>query len=134
MSSLKSYIKSFLCTFIIILSFSSVLEVASKETFNTFKVKILNNEEVVSIEKNNDLITTQEKEGLNEIINKLNKYRVLSQEERDYIQECELNVIRKKLGEAQFEEYRRLIEKRSSGAEFQQPERFRLYELEKMLR
>ena len=128
MSSLKSYIKSFLCTFIIILSFSSVLEVASAYSpEEARKIELF-------IEKNNDLITTQEKEGLNEIINKLNKYRVLSQEERDYIQECELNVIRKKLGEAQFEEYRRLIEKRSSAAEFQQPERFRLYELEKMLR
>ena len=86
------------------------------------------------IEKNNDLITSEEKENLNEIISKLNKYKVLSQEEREYIQECELNVIRKKLGDAQFEEYKKLIEKRSSGAEFQQPERFRLYELEKMLR
>ncbi|MBX9138514.1 MULTISPECIES: hypothetical protein [unclassified Clostridium] len=86
------------------------------------------------IEKNNDLITSEEKENLNEIISKLNKYIVLSQEEREYIQECELNVIRKKLGDAQFEEYKKLIEKRSSGAEFQQPERFRLYELEKMLR
>lgn len=86
------------------------------------------------IEKNNDLITSEEKENLNEIISKLNKYIVLSQEEREYIQECELNVIRKKLGGAQFEEYKKLIEKRSSGAEFQQPERFRLYELEKMLR
>ena len=86
------------------------------------------------IEKNNDLITSEEKENLNEIISKLNKYIVLSQEEREYIQECELNVIRKKLGDAQFEEYKKLIEKRSSGAEFQQPERFILYELEKMLR
>ncbi|WP_195988838.1 hypothetical protein [Clostridium sp. D53t1_180928_C8] len=86
------------------------------------------------IEKNNDLITSEEKENLNEIISKLNKYIVLSQEEREYVQECELNVIRKKLGDAQFEEYKKLIEKRSSGAEFQQPERFRLYELEKMLR
>ena len=86
------------------------------------------------IEKNNDLISAEEKENLNEIILKLNKYMVLSQEEREYIQECELNVIRKKLGDAQFEEYKKLIEKRASGAEFQQPERFRLYELEKMLR
>lgn len=86
------------------------------------------------IEKNNDLISTEEKENLKEIILKLDKYMVLSQEEREYIQECELNVIRKKLGDAQFEEYKRLIEKRSSGVEFQQPERFRLYELEKMLK
>ena len=86
------------------------------------------------IEKNNDLISAEEKENLNEIILKLNKYMVLSQEEREYIQECELNVIRKKLGDAQFEEYKKLIEKRASGAEFQQPERFRLYELEKLLR
>ena len=86
------------------------------------------------IKKNNDLISAEEKENLNEIILKLNKYMVLSQEEREYIQECELNVIRKKLGDAQFEEYKKLIEKRASGAEFQQPERFRLYELEKLLR
>lgn len=86
------------------------------------------------IKKNNDLISNEEKESLNEIISKLNKHRVLLQKEREYIQECELNVIRKKLGDAQFEEYKKLIEKRSSGAEFSQPERFRLYELEKMLR
>ena len=88
------------------------------------------------IEKNDDLISEEEKENLNQIISKLNKYMVLSQEEREYIQECELNVIRKKLGDAQFEEYKKLIiEKRKYlGAEFQQPERFRLYELEKMLR
>lgn len=88
----------------------------------------------IFIEKNDDLISAEEKENLNQIILKLNKYMVLSQEEREYIQECELNVIRKKLGDAQFEEYKKLIEKRASGAEFQQPERFRLYELEKMLR
>ena len=81
----------------------------------------------VFIEKNDDLISAEEKENLNQIISKLNKYIVLSQEEREYIQECELNVIRKKLGDAQFEEYKKLIEKRSSGAEFQQTERFMLY-------
>ena len=83
------------------------------------------------IDKNEDLLSSEEKDNLSEIIN---KYVVLSQEEREYIRECELNVIRKKLGDAQFEEYKKLIEKRASGAEFQQPERFRLYELEKMLR
>lgn len=86
------------------------------------------------IDKNEDLLSSEEKDNLSEIINKLNKYVVLSQEEREYIRECELNVIRKKLGDAQFEEYKKLIEKRASGTEFQQPERFRLYELEKMLR
>ena len=88
----------------------------------------------IFIEKNGDLISTDEKENLNQINSKLNKYMMLAKEEREYIQECELNVIRKKLGDAQFEEYKKLIEKRSSGVEFQQPERFRLYELEKMLR
>jgi len=86
------------------------------------------------IEKNNDLLSSEEKSNLNDIVIKLNKYNTLSQEEREYIRECELNVIRKKLGDAQFEEYKKLIEKRASGAEFQQPERFRLYELEKLLR
>ena len=76
------------------------------------------------IDKNEDLLSSEEKDNLSEIINKLNKYVVLSQEEREYIRECELNVIRKKLGDAQFEEYKKLIEKRASGAEFQQPERY----------
>ena len=43
-------------------------------------------------------------------------------------------MIRNKLGEEKFNEYCKLIEKRSSSAEFTQPERFRLYELEKELR
>ena len=76
------------------------------------------------IEKNNDLLSSEEKSNLNDIVIKLNKY----------IRECQLSIIRKKLGDAQFEEYKKLIEKRSSGSEFQQEERFRLYELEKLLR
>ena len=39
-------------------------------------------------------------------------------------------MIRNKLGEEKFNEYCKLIEKDSS-AEFTQPERFRLYELER---
>ena len=66
------------------------------------------------IDKNEDLLSSEEKDNLSEIINKLNKYVVLSQEEREYIRECELNVIRKKPGDAQFEEYKKLIEKRAS--------------------
>ena len=86
------------------------------------------------IEKNNDLLSSEEKSNLNDIVIKLNKYNTLSQEEREYIRECQLSIIRKKLGDVQFEEYKKLIEKRSSGSEFQQEERFRLYELEKLLR
>ena len=86
------------------------------------------------IEKNNDLLSSEEKSNLNDIVIKLNKYNTLSQEEREYIRECQLSILRKKLGDAKFEEYKKLIEKRSSGSEFQQEERFRLYELEKLLR
>lgn len=86
------------------------------------------------IEKNNDLLSSEEKSNLNDIASKLNKYNKLSQEEREYIRECQLSIIRKKLGDSQFEEYKKLIEKRSSGVEFEQNERFRLYELEKLLR
>ena len=39
----------------------------------------------IFIEKNGDLISTDEKENLNQIISKLNKYMMLSQEEREYI-------------------------------------------------
>ena len=65
---------------------------------------------------------------------KLLNYEILTQEEKDYLRECYLNMIRNKLGEEKFNEYCKLIEKRSSSAEFTQPERFRLYELEKELR
>ena len=86
------------------------------------------------IEKNNDLLSSEEKSNLNDIASKLNKYNKLSQEEREYIRECQLSIIRKNLGDSQFDEYKKLIEKRSSGVEFEQNERFRLYELEKLLR
>ena len=128
MDKYKKYIKLVLFTIIIALDLNCFVKVpvaCSPEEGKKLEA---------FIEKNDALISSEEKENLNEIILKLNKYKVLSQEEREYIQECELNVIRKKLGDAQFEEYKKLIEKRASGVEFQQPERFRLYELEKMLR
>lgn len=86
------------------------------------------------IEKNKDLISKESQDYLYGLKEKLDRCMVLSQEETEYIRECHLEVIRKKLGDAQFEEYKKLIEKRSSDAEFTQPERFRLYELEKMLK
>lgn len=128
MSNYKKYIQFLIAIIVTTISLNSFTE--SKLACSPEEGKKLE----LFIEKNNDLISTEDKENLNKIILKLNKYMVLSQEEREYIQECELNVIRKKLGDVQFEEYKKLIEKRSSGAEFQQPERFRLYELEKMLR
>lgn len=118
----------FTCTIIISLSLNLIDN----------KVKAYSPEEANKlqefIKENNDLIGNDEEKYLERIIDKLNKYMVLSQEEREYIQNCELNVIREKLGDTQFEEYKKLIKKRSSGVEFSQIERFRLYELEKMLR
>ncbi len=128
MCNYKKYIKMPLSMIIIILSLNMFINKAY--AFSPEEGKKIEQ----FIEKNNSLISEEEKKNLNEIISKLNKYMALSQEEREYIQECELNIIRKKLGDAQFEEYKTLIEKRSSDAEFQQPDRFRLYELEKMLR
>ncbi len=128
MCNYRKYIKLFVILIVTIISLNSFKELVvaySPEEGNKLEI---------FIEKNEEIISTDEKEKLNQIISKLNKYMVLSQEEREYIQECELNVIRKKLGDTQFEEYKKLIEKRESEAEFQQPERFRLYELEKMLR
>lgn len=128
MCNYKKYIKIPLSMIIIILNLNMFINKAY--AFSPEEGKKIEQ----FIEKNNSLISEEEKKNLNEIISKLNKYMALSQEEREYIQECELNIIRKKLGDAQFEEYKKLIEKRSSDAEFQQPDRFRLYELEKMLR
>ena len=66
------------------------------------------------IEKNESLLTNENKKNLEGIIEKLDNYEVISQEEREYIRECELNVIREKLGDAQYDEYMKLLEKRRS--------------------
>ena len=51
---------------------------------------------------------------------KLLNYEILSQEEKDNLRECYLNMIRNKLGEEKFNEYCKLIEKRSNSEEFTQ--------------
>lgn len=92
-------------------------------------------ERIESLLKENDAyVHDEEKKVLEGYLEKLLNYEVLTQEEKDYLRECYLNMIRNKLGEEKFNEYCKLIEKRSSSAEFTQPERFRLYELEKELR
>lgn len=85
------------------------------------------------ISKNENRLSSENITTLRGIIEKLNKYEVISQEERDYIRECEISIIREKLGDAQFEEYKKLIERRGKEVEFPQHERLRLYELEKLL-
>lgn len=99
---------------------------------------ILSPEEAERIEmllKESDAyVHDEDKKVLEGYREKLLNYEILSQEEKDNLRECYLNMIRNKLGEEKFNEYCKLIEKRSSSAEFTQPERFRLYELEKELR
>ena len=86
------------------------------------------------IDKNQGILTKENIDSINIIIEKLNKYEVITQDERDYIRECELSVIRSKLGDAQFEEYKKLIERRAKEADFPQHDRLRIYELEKLLK
>ena len=108
--------------------------------FLVFKANalILSPEEAERIEmllKDSDAyVHDEDKKVLEGYREKLLNYEILTQEEKDYLRECYLNMIRNKLGEEKFNEYCKLIEKRSSSAEFTQPERFRLYELEKELR
>lgn len=86
------------------------------------------------IEKNEGFLSNESKESLKDILEKLDNYEVLSQEEREYIRECELNVIREKLGDAQYDEYMKLLQKRNSSENFEQCDRLRLYQLEKLLK
>ena len=108
--------------------------------FLVFKANalILSPEEAERIEmllKESDAyVHDEDKKVLEGYREKLLNYEILSKEEKDNKRECYLNMIRNKLGEEKFNEYCKLIEKRSSSAEFTQPERFRLYELEKELR
>ena len=108
--------------------------------FLTFEANalILSPEEIERIEmllKENDVyVHDEDKKVLEGYKEKLLNYEILNQEEKDYLRECYLNMIRNKLGEEKFNEYCKLIEKRSSSVEFTQSEKFRLYELEKELR
>lgn len=108
--------------------------------FLTFEANalILSPEEIERIEmllKENDAyVHDEDKKVLEGYKEKLLNYEILNQEEKDYLRECYLNMIRNKLGEEKFNEYCKLIEKRSISVEFTQSEKFRLYELEKELR
>ena len=108
--------------------------------FLTFEANalILSPEEIERIEmllKENDAyVHDEDKKVLEGYKEKLLNYEILNQEEKDYLRECYLNMIRNKLGEEKFNEYCKLIEKRSSSVEFTRSEKFRLYELEKELR
>lgn len=108
--------------------------------FLTFEANalILSPEEIERIEmllkENDTYVHDEDKKVLEGYKEKLLNYEILNQEEKDYLRECYLNMIRNKLGEEKFNEYCKLIEKRSSSVEFTQSEKFRLYELEKELR
>lgn len=82
---------------------------------------------------NSGTVSEESKKELRRLNDKLERFEALTQEEIEYIRQCELDVIKVKLGEAQFQEYCKLIEKREGNGEFLPPERFRLYEIEKQL-
>lgn len=79
-------------------------------------------------------LSEQEKETLIHIKDKIKSYEALSQEEVDFIRDCDLKIIKNKLGDVKFEEYSKLIKKRATKEEFSQDERIRLFQLEKEIR
>lgn len=79
-------------------------------------------------------LSENEKETLIHIKDKIKSYQVLTQADVDLIRDCDLKIIRNKLGDVKFEEYSKLIKKRATKDEFDQIERLRLFELEKELR
>ncbi len=86
------------------------------------------------LENKSGALSEQERESLIGLKDKLMSYQALNQEEVDFIRECDLKVIRAKLGDAKFEEYSKLIKKRATKEEFNQDERIRLFQLEKEIR
>lgn len=86
------------------------------------------------LEDKSGSLSEQEKEALIELKDKLNSYQALSQEDIDFIRDCDLKIIRSKLGDAKFEEYFKLISKRATKEEFSQDERLRLFQLEKEIK
>ena len=86
------------------------------------------------IEEYSSDISESEKNRLLELKDKMEIHDALTQEEVDFIRDCQTNAFRNKLGDAKYQEYCKLIEKMESDAEFTQPEKFRLYELLKELK
>ena len=86
------------------------------------------------LEDKSGSLSEQEKEALIELKDKLNSYQALSQEDIDFIRDCDLKIIRSKLGDAKYEEYFKLISKRATKEEFSQDERLRLFQLEKEIK
>lgn len=86
------------------------------------------------LEDKSGALSEQERESLIGLKDKLKNYQVLSQEDVDFIRDCDLKIIRTKLGDAKFEEYSKLITKRATKEEFNQDERIRLFQLEKEIK
>ena len=105
--------------------------------FNISAYTIINTpEELERIETMLDggYLESGEKDELMRIKGKLVKYEVLTNDENEYIRQCYLNIIKKKLGDDKFQEYCKLLERRENAVEFTQPERLRLYQLEKEIK
>ena len=126
---------------IMLLSFSvapytSAYDEQVEGNFN--KIEYYSPKELVKIneilEYKSSSLSEQEKENLLNLKDKLNNYQVLTQEEVDFIRECDLKIIRSKLGDSKFEEYSKLINKRATKSEFNQDERLRLFQLEKEIK
>ena len=83
------------------------------------------------LEDKSGALSEQERESLIGLKDKLKNYQVLSQEDVDFIRDCDLKIIRTKLGDAKFEEYSKLITKRATKEEFNQDERIRLFSIRK---
>ncbi|MBC5630042.1 hypothetical protein H8S20_14305 [Clostridium sp. NSJ-6] len=86
------------------------------------------------LEDKSGALSEQERESLIGLKDKLKNYQVLSQEDVDFIRDCDLKIIRTKLGDVKFEEYSKLITKRATKEEFNQDERIRLFQLEKEIK
>ncbi|SCJ72398.1 Uncharacterised protein [uncultured Clostridium sp.] len=86
------------------------------------------------LEDKTGALSEQERESLIGLKDKLKNYQVLTQEDVDFIRECDLKIIRVKLGDTKFEEYSKLITKRATKEDFNQDERIRLFQLEKEIK
>ena len=123
---MKKVIKKIILTLIII---------TIPYTINTYgKNLILDDKEKIDILLSENLLEEIYIEDLIIIKDKINDNEALSKEDIELIQYCEQDIIKKKVGEEVFEEYKKLIEKRKSNPEFTQEERYRIYEIEKEIK
>lgn len=127
-----------LCFILVTCSFFSFVYPKTNITSKTNKQNYLNcflpRKDSFWSEENINILTNEEKQQLAPIKEKLSRGEGLTPEEAEINIILKESVIKTKLGEEDYKNYKKLIEKRKSGMELTPEDKSKLYEIRKKLK